>query len=163
MIDLFLIVEPQSVVIYAHADPLEEWQAMDVVLEWWPGVKITDLEILLPEDDLFAAGWFNDPDGLNDNLGDGDAILTLLGRLTPACCCPPVIDGDVALARITFSSSTPVCIADQLGIWADTLILQCGNWNVLGEIGPCVGTWRHWLVEWGLYREVAEVLDNALQ
>lgn len=76
---------------------LESISAVDAVLSWDPA-KLELLQATPSGAGWFASGFFNDPDGINDDEFDGEAIWTALGNFGA----PPTVPPDLVVAAFEF-------------------------------------------------------------
>lgn len=82
--------------------------AVDVILTWDPA-ELELIQALPSAEDWFVAAFLNDPDGINDDVLDGEALFTALANPSAPLELPPDLvvatflftvldDGDVAIA-----------------------------------------------------------------
>ncbi len=111
-VDLFFVPDEQTTCLGAVLDiqfvvasdgpNVQAFDAVDAVLSWDPAA----LQLLGSDQDdaeatFLLAGFLNDPDGVNTDLGDGDAIFTALGRPQSELLAPPA-PGDLIITTFSF-------------------------------------------------------------
>ena len=84
------------------------------------------------------ADFFEDPDGINDSFGDGDAMWTALMSPTGAVEAPPGPDA-VVLTTLIFevvgpSAGSDLHYVDYLGDWGNTNVILSGGLHVTGDL-----------------------------
>lgn len=94
--------------------------AVDVILSWNPA-QLDFLNALPGGATWFVTGFFNDPDGINTSLSDGNALYTLLGNpLTP-----PTLPPNIPAAKFRFRvlADAQVAMLPTLGAFGKTKVL----------------------------------------
>jgi hypothetical protein len=106
--------------VLLSADMPTEIVAVDLILSWDP----TELELvqnISGPDDWFVSGFLNDPDGINDDLTDGDALFTALAYPFGTVIVPP------ASVLVTFHFKAlddgQVSILPSLGVYGTTKVV----------------------------------------
>ncbi|QDU69371.1 hypothetical protein [Engelhardtia mirabilis] len=108
--------------------------AVDVVLSWDP-VELLLLQATPSPQGWLATGFLNDPDGINDDLTDGDAIYTALA--SPFS--PPTLPPDLSVATFSFQvlGSGQVAMLANLGSSGETQVVgTVPGQDLTGAIGP---------------------------
>ena len=98
----------------------EDLTAIDAILSWVP----TELTLIdaTPGYPWFAAGFFADPDGINDDLLDGEALYTVLAAPGAPATVPP--DILVATFRFTVLQAGEVSLLPTAGVFGRTRVLS---------------------------------------
>ena len=108
--------------------------AIDVILKWNPAEL--ELQQALPVDiPWFVQGFLNDPDGINDDLTDGDAVFT--GLANPGN--PPSVPPSAVAVKFRFRvlAAGQVSIPSSLGANATTKVVGTSPGEILtGMISP---------------------------
>ncbi|MCB9916710.1 MAG: hypothetical protein H6828_16430 [Planctomycetes bacterium] len=87
-----------------------------------------------------AAGFFNDPDGINTSIADGDAIFTALAQITTPASAPPppgLVVTTLRFQALAPSAGSVVSFAPTMGSFASTKVLDffVPGQNITGDIG----------------------------
>jgi hypothetical protein len=109
-----------DVVLMLSTDTPTAVAATDVILSWNPA-ELQFLQAVPGSVGWFVAGFFNDPDGINTSIVDGNALYTMLGNpLTP-----PALPPDIAAVTFQFKvlSSGQVAMLPSLGAFGKTQVL----------------------------------------
>ena len=93
-----------ELVIEAADDP-EFVSAVDAILSWDPA-RLSLVSSALGDVPPYVFGFLNDPDGINADVTDGEALYTML---TPPGA-PLSLIGDVVVARFEFEVLTSACV-----------------------------------------------------
>jgi hypothetical protein len=115
----------------------QPWDALDAVISWDP-TKLTlagstQIGAGAP---FFLTGFLPDPDGVNSNLSDGDAIFTALGLPGSQIFAPPA-PAQLVVTTLQFialapTPGTPVDYLPTIGNFGKTRVLL-GGFNVTGD------------------------------
>lgn len=105
---------------------------VEVLLNWDPA-ELT-LDSVTPIGNWFGAGFLNDPDDINVDIADGEALYTLLGNPVT----PQVVDGDFTTAVFRFTALTQgeVSLAASAGQFAQSQVLGTSpGQDITGALG----------------------------
>jgi len=109
---------------------------VDVILSWDP-TKLTLIQAIPGDEDWFAAAFLNDPDGINDDVTDGDALFTALPNPAIPLALPP--DLVVATFQFTVLDDGVVEMLPSLGTYGLTRVLgTTPGVELTGVIAPPV-------------------------
>ncbi len=108
---------------------------IDAILQWDPTVLHYEGFEVAPST-WFLADFLPDPDGLNDDLLDGDGLFTLFAPLGTEMTAPvggttPVVFQFTALRAI---SDSEMQFIQSFGSYSDTEVLKLGNVDVTGDL-----------------------------
>ncbi len=115
--------------------------AVDAILEWEAGYLGTVGYTAAHAGYAWMfEGFFNNPDGLNANLGDGNAMYTALAQVTQAAYAPGPPGLIVTTLQFTALAETPgtlVSFLPEYGQFSRTRVMKFSpaNLEVTGEIG----------------------------
>ena len=114
--------------------PSTDITAIDAILSWDPAqLQFIEADTSGSPYAWFQAGFFPDPDGINADVFDGEALYTLLGQITTPASVPPDLEGVVF--RFQVISSGVVSLKASSGVFGLTRVLGTGiNNNVTGDI-----------------------------
>lgn len=122
----------------AQAAIPQEFHAIDVILSWDP--NYLDLEGADDSGTGYPPGWFlsgflPDPDGINDDLHDGDALFTVLAQPgTPATATPEgLLVAGFSFTGVALSDGAHVMFLPELGLDAQTRVYGPSG-DVTGDI-----------------------------
>lgn len=134
------IVEVRIVLSSSGSEP-EEFDAIDAIFTWDPAVlDFIDADQTEAEADFFLTGFLPDPDGINKDLDDGDALFTALAPPGTAIEAPPPPES-LIVTTLQFEAlepidATEVAYVPSMGVFGQTRALRAGI-DVTGDIrGP---------------------------
>ena len=110
--------------------------AVDVIINWDP-TKLTLIQAVPGDQDWFVAAFLNDPDGINDDVTDGDALFTAL----PTPSIPLSVPPDLVVATFQFKviDTGQVGMLASLGTYGKTRVIgTIPGEDLTGVIGPPV-------------------------
>lgn len=115
----------------------QPWDAMDAVVTWDPTrltlIGSTQVGAGTP---FFLTGFLPDPDGVNSNLTDGNAIFTALGLPGTQIPAPPapaeLVVTTLQFLALTPTPATPVDFLPTIGVFGKTRVLL-GGFSVTGD------------------------------
>lgn len=105
--------------------------AVDVLFEYDPRLTLVSAEAV---GCWFHTGFLNDPDGINDDTHDGEALFTLLGGLTDDQRMYATPCG-TRIVELTFRGEGQVRLVDASGVYGLTRVLPPDppNFNITGK------------------------------
>lgn len=110
--------------------------AVDLILEWDPA-ELSFVQAVPGPQDWLVATFLNDPDSINDDVMDGDALFTAL--VNPAN--PLELDPDATVVTFVFEviTASSVELAPTLGVFGKTQVVGTEPAAILtGTISPPV-------------------------
>ena len=124
------IVEVQIIIASDGFDP-QPFDALDAIFLWDPEVlEFIEADQSDAEAVFFLSGFLSDPDGINDDVTDGDALFTALVPPGETVDAPPAPD-DLIVTTLRFQAlqetdSTVISYAAQTGDFGHTRALLAG-------------------------------------
>lgn len=111
-----------------------EVSAIDALLSWDPA-QLQFIQAVPSDEDWFVTAFLNDPDGINDDTTDGDALYSVLAN--PAS--PLLVDGTVPVATFLFQviADGDVNLLTSLGGFGQSRVI--GTHPGLTHTGALVG------------------------
>ena len=109
-----------SVELHAVAAVSEEITAVDAIIAWDPA-RLELLSATLGDFPVFVNGFLPDPDGINDDITDGEALYTALAPpTTPAVAAP-----DLLVVTFSFKVLTSACVSltPAVGVFGKTRVI----------------------------------------
>lgn len=94
-----------SIDLVAHGDLPASITAIDAILSWDPN-RLQLLNTIPGDFPPFVAGFLPDPDGINADTSDGEALYTALAPLTTPATVPP----DLLVVTFVFKVLTSACV-----------------------------------------------------
>ncbi|RKY19439.1 MAG: hypothetical protein DRQ55_10595 [Planctomycetota bacterium] len=106
--------------LHAHADSAQSITAIDAILSWDPN-RLELLGATAGDFPVFVAGFLPDPDGINTDLTDGDALYTALAPPATPATAPP----DILVASFQFRVITSACVTllPSMGVFGRTRVI----------------------------------------
>jgi len=95
-----------SVDLYAVAAATESITAVDAIVSWDP-TRLELLSAAIGDFPVFVNGFLPDPDGINDDITDGEALYTALAPPTT----PAVVPPDLHVVTFSFKVLTSACVS----------------------------------------------------
>lgn len=95
-----------SVDLYAVAAATESITAVDAIVAWDPA-RLELLSAAIGDFPVFVNGFLPDPDGINDDITDGEALYTALAPPTT----PAVVPPDILVVTFSFKVLTSACVS----------------------------------------------------
>lgn len=135
------LVEVSLLVSSAGRTP-QPFDAVDAILAWDPGVLgAIGVSVTHADVSYVLAGFLPDPDGVNTDLADGDAIFTGLVPPLLGASAPPAPES-LLLATFTFPATSPtigteVSLLPVIGAFGETRVLSMGG-DVTASLGEPV-------------------------
>lgn len=134
-----------QLLVSSNGSGAQSLDALDAVFTWDPSLlSLVGFDNSGSGAMFFATGFFPDPDGINTDLNDGDAIFTALGP-PGSPIDVPVAPGNLIVTTFQFealapTSDTDIELALQIGVFGRTRALLNGS-EVTGKIkGPSTVT-----------------------
>lgn len=119
--------------------------ALDVIVSWDPA-ELQFVGAIPSADPWFATGFFNDPDNINVDLTDGDALYTALANLVTPLTLPPTTT--VVTFQFLVLDEAALEMLPSLGTFGETRVIGTNPGEILtGTIsGPvtittAIGSW----------------------
>lgn len=113
--------------------------SLDAIVSWDPGL-LKLIEVVASPDGWLAAGLLNDPDGINDNVMDGDALYRALSGITT----PLVVSTPHTVATFEFQvmDDGDVSLLSSLGSFGVTAVYgESPGQDLTGTLsGPAAAT-----------------------
>jgi len=133
-----------TVDLVASADAPESMTAIDAILAWDPS-RLSLMSASLGDFPAFVFGFLPDPDGINLDTTDGEALYTVLSPPTTPGTVPP----DLLVASFEFEVLTSACVGltPAVGTFGKTRVIgTVPGVEITGTIGPEIvvevpGTW----------------------
>ncbi|MCA9289678.1 MAG: hypothetical protein KDA25_01030 [Phycisphaerales bacterium] len=127
-----------DIIVSADGPDPQPFAALDAILSWDPSFMV-----LLGVDDsnagapFFISSFLPDPDGINADLTDGDALYTALAPPGNPVNAPPA-PGQLIVTTVQFTAlaptpGTPLAFIPELGRFGETRVLLSGM-NITGDI-----------------------------
>ncbi len=95
-----------TVELYAVAAATESITAVDAIVAWDPA-RLELLSAAIGDFPVFVNGFLPDPDGINDDITDGEALYTALAPPTT----PAVVPPDLLVVTFSFKVLTSACVS----------------------------------------------------
>ena len=126
-------------IVIQSAGVEQEFIGLDAILDWNPGVLALQGVVNCQEEYPFSpCGFMNDPDDINEDFTDGNAILTALASPFFPAAAPQapesLIIATLQFEALTSSPGTQIRFVPQMGIWSETQVLLPGGANITGDI-----------------------------
>lgn len=110
--------------------------AIDAIISWDPA-RLQLISGTLGDFPSFVSGFLPDPDGINDDITDGEALYTVLAAITTPGTVPP----DLHVATFEFMVITSACVAlvPSVGSFGKTRVIGVvPGQDITGTIGEAV-------------------------
>lgn len=116
----------------------QPFNGMDVILNWDPSLlEFIGLDGSNAAPGFFVTDFLNDPDDVNDDTSDGEAILTALASPGTPVVAPPspatLIVTTLQFRALDQGTFPEVSIAASVGVFGETQVIFGGN-NFVGDI-----------------------------
>lgn len=123
-----------TVDLVASADGPESMTAIDAILAWDP-TRLSLMSASLGDFPAFVFGFLPDPDDINLDITDGEALYTVLSPPTTPGMVPP----DLLVASFDFEVLTSACVGltPAVGTFGKTRVIgTVPGFEITGTIGP---------------------------
>ena len=125
-----------DVALIASADGPESIVTVEAILQWDPS-RLELIGATVGTIPFFVEGFLPDPDGINTDLTDGDAVYTVLTPLGSSQPVPP--DVLVAVFHVKVLTSGCLALPADLGGLVTTRVLTFGQGDITGALSAPVG------------------------
>ncbi|MBI5764234.1 MAG: hypothetical protein HZA51_11985 [Planctomycetes bacterium] len=130
-----------NILLSSNSGVPESVSALDAILDWDSSLlQLTGVTNAMAGYSWLVEGFLPDPDGINANLGDGNAIYTGLGQLAAPAFAPPA-PATLIVTTLEFTALAPtpgtlVRFVPAMGIFGQTQIFAgfVANTPVTGDI-----------------------------
>lgn len=114
-----------------QGDPIASVAAIDAILDWDPAfLELVGISNTNNSYAWFVSDFLPDPDGINDDLSDGDALYTALSQVATPANVPDVpgwVVTTVVFRALSPISSTTVSLVATFGQFGETRVLDFFN------------------------------------
>jgi hypothetical protein len=121
-------------VVASTAGALTHINAIDMLMHWNPAeLTLISVDHSREGHPWFIAGFLNDPDGINADLLDGDALLTVLSPPDNLAPVPPDLIVTTLRFRAASASEGDISFRATLGMFGRTRVLGPNQANLTGD------------------------------
>ena len=142
-----IVATPGTVVrvdLMAGSDSPHEIAAIDSIISWDP-TRLSLITVGTGDVTWFAEGFFPEPDGINDDILDGEALYTVLSPPGAPVSVPP--DIQVATFHFAVWGTGDVLMPATAGVWAQSRVIGTEPGLVItGDLSDpaCLGVEGAW-------------------